>query len=517
MANQTLFAATRSALLPKTNAVNSENAPAYALSPKHALAQYAATGCFHRTFNAGAKEQLDKVLELCAAVAPEFIARVAIYARERAYLKDAPALLCAVLSVRAPKLHAAVFPRVIDNGRMLRTYVQILRSGVIGRKSLGSAPKRLVREWLDRQGDAALFAATVGQSPSLADIVKMVHPKPASTARESFYGYLLGRPHDGPALPPLVRDFERFKLGEELAVPDVPFTMLTALPLSEADWAEIAARAPWQTMRMNLNTFARHGVFERPEMVSLIASRLRDPKAITRARVFPYQLLAAYLTADSEVPLAVREAMQDAMELATANVPAVPGKIYVCPDVSGSMRSPITGHRKGATTAVRCVDVAALITSALVRKNPSAEVIPFEQDLVRVDLNPRDTVMTNAERLAAVGGGGTNCSAPLYWLNRRQAEGDMVVYVSDNESWVDAGRGRGTALLAEWNAFRARNPKARLVCIDLQPNHTTQAVERADVLNVGGFSDQVFEVVAAFAAGELHPDHWVGLLNAIEL
>ena len=56
------------------------------------------------------------------------------------------------------------------------------------------------------------------------------------------------------------------------AVPDVPFTMLTALPLSEADWAEIAARAPWQTTRMNLNTFARHGVFDRPEMVSLIAT-----------------------------------------------------------------------------------------------------------------------------------------------------------------------------------------------------------------------------------------------------
>jgi len=161
--------------------------------------------------------------------------------------------------------------------------------------------------------------------------------------------------------------------------------------------------------------------------------------------------------------------------------------------------------------------VAALITSALVRKNPSAEVIPFEQDLVRVDLNPRDSVMTNAERLASVGGGGTNCGAPLYWLNGRQAEGDLVVYVSDNESWVDAGRGRGTALLAEWNAFRGRNPKARLVCIDLQPNDTTQAAERVDVLNVGGFSDQVFEVVAAFAAGDLHPNHWIGLLNAIEL
>ena len=34
------------ALIPQTDTANSENAPAYALAPKQALAQYAATGCF---------------------------------------------------------------------------------------------------------------------------------------------------------------------------------------------------------------------------------------------------------------------------------------------------------------------------------------------------------------------------------------------------------------------------------------------------------------------------------------
>ena len=50
------------------------------------------------------------------------------------------------------------------------------------------------------------------------------------------------------------------------------------------------------------------------------------------------------------MPREVREALQDAMEIAIANVPAIDGKVYVCPDVSGSMHSPVTGHRKGATT-----------------------------------------------------------------------------------------------------------------------------------------------------------------------
>ncbi|HEV2708233.1 MAG TPA: hypothetical protein VGV59_20120, partial [Pyrinomonadaceae bacterium] len=102
---------------------------------------------------------------------------------------------------------------------------------------------------------------------------------------------------------------------------------------------------------------------------------------------------------------------------------------YVCVDVSGSMLSPVTGYRKGASSVVRVVDVAALFAASVLRKNP----------------------------------------------------------------------------------------RARLVCIDVQPNQTVQAQEREDVLNVGGFSDRVFDVVAEFAAGRLNANHWVGLIEQVEL
>jgi len=35
------------------------------------------------------------------------------------------------------------------------------------------------------------------------------------------------------------------------------------------------------------------------------------------------------------------------------------------------------------------------------------------------------------------------------------------------------------------------------------------------VLNVGGFSDAVFGQIAAFAAGQTGPDHWVGEIEKI--
>jgi 60 kDa SS-A/Ro ribonucleoprotein len=227
--------------------------------------------------------------------------------------------------------------------------------------------------------------------------------------------------------------------------------------------------------------------------------------------------MAAFKAAGEGVPAAIREALQDAMELSLANVPSFDGRVVVCPDVSGSMSSPVTGHRGTATTRVRCIDVAALVAAAVLRKNPSARVLPFEQDVVKLSLNGRDSVMTNAQALASIGGGGTNCSAPLALLNRERATVDLVILVSDNESWVDANRRGATQTLREWDLLKARNPKSRLVCIDLQPGATTQAAERHDILNVGGFSDAVFALVSRFAVGEVDADHWVGEIEKIAL
>ncbi len=248
-----------------------------------------------------------------------------------------------------------------------------------------------------------------------------------------------------------------------------------------------------------------------------MAKRLADPNAVRRAKAFPYQIMASFDAMDGAVPAVVREALQDAMEVAVSAVPKVAGHVVICPDVSGSMGSPITGHRRGATTKVRCIDVAALVASAMLRANPSARVMPFEWNVVDIGLNPRDSVMTNAGKLAAIGGGGTNCSAPVERLVSQRAEVDLVLFISDNQSWVDRQSGRGTALIDAFARLKRRNPQARLVCIDLQPYGTTQTSEREDVLNIGGFSDAVFEIVASFAAGTLGPDHWVGEIEKIAL
>ena len=37
-----------------------------------------------------------------------------------------------------------------------------------------------------------------------------------------------------------------------------------------------------------------------------------------------------------------------------------------------------------------------------------------------------------------------------------------------------------------------------MICVDLQPYGTTQAAERADILNIVGFSDAEFNVISSF-------------------
>lgn len=526
MANQELFstraktAAAPAEALESDLVLNQAGGVAFEFKAKHTLAQAAATGCLGSTFYSSGKEQLESVKELCKQLEPKFIAQTAVYAREQGHMKDMPALLTAVLAQRSPEYLEKAFPRVIDDGKMLRNFVQIIRSGEVGKRSLSGTVKRLIHEWLEARSDDQIFRQSIGNSPSFGDVVKLAHPKPGSASREALYGYLIGRCKDEGKLPPLVQHYEAVKRGERADLPEVPFMRLTSLPLSKEQWTSIALSSSWQILRQNLNAFQRHGVFENEQAVEAAAAKLRDPEAIAKARVMPYQLLAAFRNTE-ELPGPIRDALQDAMERATANVPRFQGKVYVLPDVSGSMNSPVTGYRGSATTSMRYVDVAGLVASAILRNNPGAEVIPFEQEVTPISLNPRDTVMTNSDKLAEIGGGGTNCSAPLALLNERAAKGDFVIYVSDNQSWVDSNPEQywrdSTQTMVEWERFKSRNPTARMACIDIAPYGTTQAQERSDILNIGGFSDDVFKLLGLFQSGAMEEGHWVAEIEAVDL
>lgn len=518
VANKHLFSPAPAGHVPPiTDIFNHAGGNAYQSGAKESLAQYVATGCLANTFYTSADEQLDTVLKLAAECPAEFVAQVAIYGRKSAFMKDAPALLLAHLLTRDAAMFRAAFGRVIDNPKMLRTFVQIVRSGKVGRKAIGSAVvRRAVHGWFAARSAQQLFFASIGNEPSLKDIIKLARPKPSDEERNQLYRYLIDKEFNVDQLPEIVRAFEAWKKDPTGSVPDVPFLMLTGLPLTKEQWKDIARNATWQTTRMNLNTFQRHGVFDDSELTSVLAHRLVNPDEIKRARVFPYQLLMAFKHTVG-VPRMISDALQDAMERATENVPTIEGTLAIFPDVSQSMDSPVTGVRGTATTKVTCRDVAALVAATFLRRNPDAIVVPFKEQIVRLRLNARDSVMTIADQIARCGSGGTNCSAPLRMVNAEKRKIDTVIYVSDNESWVDARfGGAATETMVQWEVLRARSQKAKMVCIDVTPNRAKQAPTRKDILNVGGFSDEVFTLTSEFAKGS-GSDHWVKKIESIQL
>jgi len=545
MANKSLFASLTSRL-PRANAVNEAGGRAYKLEPKHALAQVAATGTFGNAFYSTAETQLDEVLKLIDEVDDnQYLAKLALYAREKAFMKDMPAALLVALSVRDTELMHRVFDRVVDNGRVLRTVFQMIRSGQFkntagkGRVGLSSSVQRAFQRWLNTASVGKLLSASIGNDPSLRDILRMARPTPKDNARRAMFGWLTDKsiekwaPATEADLPVEVQSLIAYRNSESEeaqaliagGLDNVRWDLLSDAAKGPTVWAALARKMGPQALRMNLNTLLRHDVLATSAMVDYVADRIADESEIRRSKQFPYQYFAAYLNADDNVPQKIKTALHKAAEIACGNVPELPGPVVIGLDTSGSMSCAVTGHRgRGATSKMRCIDVAALFAAAILRRNPDSVVIPFDTSAYDAKIDPNDSILSIPERLAKYGGGGTDCSLPLVAANQKHAKRKFagIVLVSDNESWVGTGRHGSTGVMTAWDTFVANQRKLagkeaapKLVCIDLQPYQTVQACERADIMNIGGFSDSVFNVISAFLAD--NNQRFVAEVEAIEL
>lgn len=528
MANKSLFSSIRGVWTRATTR-NHAGGLAYELGAKQALAQIAATGCFGQTYYTSAESQLEQFMQLIEQVDDsEYLAKLALYARERAYMKDMPAALLVALSKRDTQLMHRVFDRVVDNGRVLRTVFQMIRSGKLGRKSLSSSLQRAFQRWLNEASVGKLLSGSIGNDPSLRDILRMARPTPKDNARRALFGWLTDKeiekwaPATESDLPIEVQRliaYRKAQSAEEqvrlLREMSVRWDLLADAAQGPLVWRAIARQMGPQALRMNLNTLHRHGVLDDRALVEEVASRLADADEIRRSRQFPYQYLAAYMNAADAIPQQIRSALSQAAEIACENVPQLAGPVVIGLDTSGSMSSPVTGGRGvGSTSKMRCVDVAALIAAAILRRNPDSVVIPFDTRAYDAKLDPQDSILSLASRLAQYGGGGTDCSIPLREAVTTYRNRKFVgcVLVSDNESWITRNIAYRlnvgpTGVMSEWQAFianqqRLKQPAPKLVCIDIQPYATTQAPERSDILNIGGFSDAVFQVMSSFLSND---------------
>jgi len=517
---------------------------AYESPEKHAIAQIACTGCFNDTFYADAASSLEQMKKLVSSVmsqpgGPEFIGKVALYSRTQSHMKDMPAYLCASLAVnglpQATHVLKSVFNRCIDNGKMLRNFLQICRSGSLGKKINVSrrSIKTLVNNWFSIRSANTLFDASIGNDPNMADILKMCHVRPNTVEKEALFRYILGKEYNYNELPEKIRELEFFKANPGTEVPqDLDFRMLDSICTKDqmrSLWTNQLTKGNWHLIRMNLNNLLKYGVFESKTNVEHASRVLGSREKVQMNKVFPYQIFNTYMNIKEEMPREIKDALHDALEHSLVNVPKLEGQVYICVDISGSMGSVVTGNRGSASSTVRCVDVAALFGCAILRNNPSAKIIPFNTSARDVSFEPRDSVMTNTQKLASMLSGGTDCSAPLRYINSLSSKVNLkekvlnsskstIIMVSDNESWWgDYADSLQTRTQQEWKEYKKYNPQAKLICIDLTPTNTHTVATQSDVLKVGGFSDSVFSVIKNFSENSFAKDSWTTIIDNVTI
>lgn len=433
------------------------------MPPNEALMRLVSMGSLSNTILVPAETQVDELCALCLAeeqqskhssgvqattqyVIPSLIlAKAALFARE--LLKESggqetvqpaqhqlvPALLTALLSTRAEtELFKAVFPRTIDTVLLLRLFVYIMRSGIIGRHSLGTLPKRLVLDWLAVRSDEEIYRASLKTSgaaehlPSITDIIRMVHPKPETASRRALYGFLLKRQYNEADVPEIVR---------ETAIEASTFTPLPTATLPN-----------------------------------------------------------------------------------TTYLPVLRGTVQIFVDVSRSLQSEYA-------PSVRFLDLAAEIIAALKQAHPTIECAAFAQNVVPLHFSSEASAAEIAAMLTPFDGKETSCHAALRYLNQHTLSPDMVIFLSDNESWRTLTAPTGVAFMREWEQFRHRKPDARLLCYDFQPDvvsphHSTSTIERAekaDILRLGGYSPDAFRIITQFSHGAFTPEHWQNTLQSLRI
>ncbi len=116
----------------------------------------------------------------------------------------------------------------------------------------------------------------------------------------------------------------------------------------------------------NLRNFDQAGVAD--HAVEAVIATITDAGEVAKARLFPYQVWAAYKHAPSDD---WKRALGRTMDLTTANVPRLDGTLVVI-DTSASMQAPLSGKSK-----LTRVEVAAVMAMATARRARDVDVVIY--------------------------------------------------------------------------------------------------------------------------------------------
>lgn len=277
---------------------------------------------------------------------------------------------------------------------------------------------------------------------------------------------------------------------------------------SEEDKAALKAEAWRELLReKKLGYLAtlrnlRNIIEQAPDMIDEACAVLTNEAMLRKSLVLPFRFYTAFkilLAINSQEARKAIIALSQALDMACANVPALPGQTLVLFDESGSMRQDYGNQKVPAITGS--------LFSAVLAKAENADLMTFSSDARYRTYNPLDSVLTIMNGLLSdYTQSSTDFRRPFEVMNRAY---DRIIFLSDMQGWV----GFNTPLNALAAYKRKYHCDPHIYSFDLAGYGTLQFPERR-VYALAGFSEKVFDIMAML---EEDPQALVHRIEAVEL
>ncbi len=500
------------------NTVNPEGFPAWKRDLHERYVQVLLTNTLSHTFYATQGDNYAATLAAhteMLATDPAFAAKALVYAREHGTMRLQPIIGLVALSQVDLALFRRIFARIILTPGDLVDFVQIVRSKQI-RPGMGRALKDAINAWLAELSEyhAIKYGANTPGKMTLRDVLRLAHPQPADERTRALFTYLVDREkwqaefaERSAELLPQIDALEQLKRSSDPAEQQyligkgrLPYEIVTgAIKPDQALWVQLMQQMPYFALLRHLVTLQRAGVLADSEIASYVAERLRNREAMQKAKVLPFRLHAAWVMFEphNAAEQLITAALADALEAAFVNLPTLPGRVVIAPDVSGSMGGSINYPSK-----VRYIDIAGIFAGALRRSNQQALLLPFDTTVHQLDVAADAGVMAITEQISRFMGGGTAISAPISYLLDQRQPIDVFIGITDNVEWARDTWG-GVGFLPTWQRYRQEiAPEAQAFLITIAPYQNAVAPDDEPGINyIYGWADHVPAFITQKLAG----------------
>ncbi|AZA79345.1 TROVE domain-containing protein [Chryseobacterium sp. G0186] len=484
--------------LKKENKIvlNYEGAKAYVMTPAEELySAVVTTGLSNITYEKG-NDRLQRIQSLIKKNDPEFVAKLAIYARKEMYLRSIPLVLATELAKEASgsdlvsKTVDGIVQRADEITELLAYYQLANERTEI--KKLNKLSKQIQKGLVKsfNKFDEYQFAKYNRKTEvTLKDALFLVHPK----AKDENQQVIFNKIANDMLETPYTWEVELSVLGQKKFANEAERKQAFKIKWEELIFSN---KLGYMAILRNLRNILEAEVS--PEAMNKVCHYLADERAVGNSKQLPFRFLAAYRelkTIDSPYLSSILEALESAVMLSAKNIKGfgLDTSVVIAADVSGSMQKSISPKSK-----VLLYDIGLLMSMILQSQCKNVVTGMFGDRWLRVPM-PKNSILRNVDgfyKREGEVGYSTNGYLVIEDLITRKEVVNKVMLFTDIQMWDSSGN--KNSFEDSWNRYKTIAPDAQLYIFDLA-GYGRQPIDvrRNDVYLIAGWSDKIFEVLNA--------------------